>query len=270
VQSECLCLLGYFAHQAGRAKRSDIINELVDSTFSGKTPDAQARKNWWGRKFGNISYAWKANGLAGAVVHGVKMPEATGKGLIGSAGVQKRIKENALMYFLEDLPKCVLLAQQFLDQGARIKTQVREALFGSLDSTGLSILPSRGTKKEDLEIKSSKKRENWSDLELQASVDVYFEIHRRVSTGEDFVMKSTLQALTENSLPLRNKGSIERRMSNISAVLIELGLPWCYRFKPLKNVGAMVKKVLARRIGELSGNDIGSLLSGIVQDDVPE
>ena len=79
VQSECLCLLGYFAHQAGRAPRSGIIKELADSTFAGKTPDAQARKNWWGRKFGNIAYAWNANGLAGAVVHGVQMPAATGK-----------------------------------------------------------------------------------------------------------------------------------------------------------------------------------------------
>ncbi len=150
VQSECLCLLGYFAHQAGRAQRSDIIKELADATFAGKTPDALARKNWWGRKFGNIAYAWNANGLAGAVVHGVKMPEATGKGLIGSAGVQKRIKDNALRYFLEDLPKCVLLAQQFIDQGVRMNPKIQEALFGVVAGPGSIALSPQ--EQEDVEL----------------------------------------------------------------------------------------------------------------------
>lgn len=155
VQSECLCLLGYFAHQAGRAPRSDIIKELADSTFAGKTPDALARKNWWGRKFGNIAYAWNVNGLAGAVVHGVMMPEATGKGLIGSAGVQKRIKDNALRYFLEDLPKCVLLAQQFIDQGVRMNPKIQEALFGVVAGPGSIALSPQEQEDVDLAKKAS-------------------------------------------------------------------------------------------------------------------
>lgn len=130
VQSECLCLLGYFAAHAGRAKRSDIINELASKTFAGKITEFTARKNWWSRKFGNIAYAWNAYGLGGAVVHGIRMPVAMGKGLLGQKGVQVRIKANALKYFLEDLPKCVLLAQQFIDQGVRMNPQIEKALLG--------------------------------------------------------------------------------------------------------------------------------------------
>jgi len=155
VQSECLCLLGYFAHQSGRAQRSDIIKELAASTFAGKTTDALARKNWWGRKFGNIAYAWNTNGLAGAVVHGVKMPEATGKGLIGSAGVQRRIKDNALRYFLEDLPKCLLLAQKFIDQGVRMNPKIHDALFGVVAGPGSIALSLQEQEDVDLAKKAS-------------------------------------------------------------------------------------------------------------------
>ena len=155
VQSECLCLLGYFAAQSGRAKRSDLINELADATFSGKTPDEKNRKNWWTRKFGNIAFVWNASGLAGAVVHGVQMPAARGKGLSGHPGVQKRIKDNALRYFLEDLPKCVLLAQQFIDQGVSLNPKIKDALFSVVAGPGSITLSPQEQEDVDLAKKAS-------------------------------------------------------------------------------------------------------------------
>ena len=155
VQSECLCLLGYFAAHTGRAKRSDIISELSSKTFAGKIVDIAARKNWWSRKFGNIAYAWNANGLAGAVVHGIQMPVATGKGLFGQAGVQVRIKDNALRYFLMDLPNCVLLAQQFIDQGVSMNPQIKEALFDVIAVPGSFILSPQEQEDVDLAKKVS-------------------------------------------------------------------------------------------------------------------
>jgi 5-methylcytosine-specific restriction endonuclease McrA len=155
VQSECLCLLGYFAYQAGRAKRSDIINELADATFAGKTPDLKNRKNWWTRKFGNITFVWNANGLAGAMIHGYRMPVAKGKGLSGHIGVQRRIEGNALRYFLEDLPKCVLLARQFIDQGVRMNSQIQEALFGVVAGPGSIALSPQEQEDVDLAKKAS-------------------------------------------------------------------------------------------------------------------
>ena len=155
VQSECLCLLGYFAAQSGRAKRSNLINELADTTFAGKTPDEKNRKNWWTRKFGNIAFVWNANGLAGAMVHGYRMPIATGKGLSGHLGVQNRIKDNALRYFLEDLPKCVLLAQQFIDHGVSMNPQIKEALFDVVAVHGSITLSPQEQEDVDLAKKAS-------------------------------------------------------------------------------------------------------------------
>jgi hypothetical protein len=155
VQSECLCLLGYFAAQSGRAKRSDIINELAAATFAGKTPDLKNRKNWWTRKFGNITFVWNANGLAGAMIHGYRMPVAKGKGLSGHIGVQRRIEGNALRYFLEDLPKCVLLAQQFIDQGVRMNPKIQEALFSVVSGPGSITLSPQEQEDVDLAKKAS-------------------------------------------------------------------------------------------------------------------
>jgi hypothetical protein len=110
---------------------------------------------------------------------------------------------------------------------------------------------------------------NWDQGELTASVDAYFELRRRLDAGEKLVMKQALESIVKRALPRRNKGAVERRMSNISAVLIELGMPWCQRFKPLRNVGVKVKKVLAARIRELSHEEVDQLLGGVVHDDVP-
>jgi hypothetical protein len=115
----------------------------------------------------------------------------------------------------------------------------------------------------------SKKELNWDQGELNASVVAYFELRRRLDAGEKFVMKQALETIVKRALPRRNQGAVERRMSNISAVLIELGLPWCQRFKPLRNVGAKVKQVLAARIRQLSHEEADPLLGGVVHDDVP-
>jgi hypothetical protein len=111
---------------------------------------------------------------------------------------------------------------------------------------------------------------NWNEVELIASVDAYFALQRRLDAGEKFIMKKALEDIVVRSLPRRNLGAVEHRMSNISAVLIELGLPWCQRFKPLRNVGAKVKKVLSARIRQLSSGESDPLVGGLVHDDVPE
>jgi 5-methylcytosine-specific restriction protein A len=115
-----------------------------------------------------------------------------------------------------------------------------------------------------------KKELNWNEVELTASVDAYFELQRRLDLGEKFVMKNAMEAIVKSALPHRNLGAVERRMSNISAVLIELGIPWCRRFKPLRNVGAKVKKILASRIMQISQGEAEPLLGALVEDDVPE
>ena len=83
------------------------------------------------------------------------MPEAIGKGLIGSAGVQKRIKDNALRYFLDDLSKCVHLAQQFIDQGVSINPKIKDALFSVVAGPGSITLSPQEQEDVDLAKKAS-------------------------------------------------------------------------------------------------------------------
>jgi predicted HNH restriction endonuclease len=114
------------------------------------------------------------------------------------------------------------------------------------------------------------KDKNWSKEEINASVDAYFGIFRRVKLQEKFVMAKVLRGLIDASLPRRNEGSVEQRMSNISAVLIENGMPWCEKFKPRKNVGTKVKEVIVARIKKLKleQNDLDDV--DVVRDDEPE
>lgn len=115
----------------------------------------------------------------------------------------------------------------------------------------------------------AKKEHNWKEDELKVSVDAYFALQRRHSAGEKFNMKKALEDVMGRSLPHRNHGAIERRMSNISALLIEMGLPWCQRFKPLRNIGAKVKKVLAGRVMHFVREDADHFIGCMVHDDVP-
>jgi hypothetical protein len=114
------------------------------------------------------------------------------------------------------------------------------------------------------------KDKNWNKEEIIASVDAYFDIFRRVKSDEKFVMTKVMIDLTRTVLPLRNQGSVEQRMSNISAVLIEIGMPWCDKFIPRPNVGAKVKEVIIGRIQQLKLKHDDLRVVNVVLDDEPE
>ena len=114
------------------------------------------------------------------------------------------------------------------------------------------------------------KDKNWSKEEIVASVDAYFDIFRRVKSEEKFVMTKVLKDLIRTAIPRRNQGSVEQRMSNISAVLIEIGMPWCEKFKPRKNVGTKVKQVIVERIYQLNLKYSDLRDVSIVRDDEPD
>lgn len=86
--------------------------------------------------------------------------------------------------------------------------------------------------------------EEWSDAELAAAVEAYFEMAHR---EEDRKPYSKRQVYREPSAKYgRTPGSFEFRMQNISAVLDEMGLPWLPGLKPAANVGAHVRpKIVA-------------------------
>lgn len=276
VYGECLACLGYFAFNSGLCKRSDLQRALAHGTRLAETKDYQGRYNWWNSKLANIQFAFNSNALNGAEIYGRRLKSKRGKGRSSNLGTQQRIKDFSLWYFLNDLEKCRDFARMYLSVGVTFDVGIEAALFRFKSDNGVGFAELNDSSAGTIEPNDSRISEpqesggNWIESELCASVDAYFKIQRRVSSGEKFVMKSALQDVTTKSLPRRNRGSVERRMANISAVLIELGLPWCHRFKPLRNVGAKVKKVIAARIRALTADEGGLAAGGIVKDDVPD
>ncbi|MCQ9471644.1 HNH endonuclease [Pseudomonas alliivorans] len=77
----------------------------------------------------------------------------------------------------------------------------------------------------------------WSDSEIQAAVNSYLKMLNREKRGLPFNKSFENRLLRENCLSRRTKGSIEFRMQNISAVLVELGEDRIIGYKPAKNIG---------------------------------
>lgn len=71
---------------------------------------------------------------------------------------------------------------------------------------------------------------NWADWQNDAIVADYFDMFGRLNAGE------TINRLERNrelqKLTSRNKGSIERKRMNISAVLVDLDMDWMRGFAP--------------------------------------
>ncbi|WP_394672575.1 DUF3883 domain-containing protein [Limnobacter sp.] len=75
---------------------------------------------------------------------------------------------------------------------------------------------------------------NWSGSEVEAAVADYFYMLRLELTGNKYNKTGHRRALMEQ-LNNRSNGSIELKHQNISAVLIEMGIPYIDGYKPRSN-----------------------------------
>lgn len=75
---------------------------------------------------------------------------------------------------------------------------------------------------------------NWSDSEVEAAVADYFNMLRLELTGHKYNKTEHRRALKEK-LDNRSDGSVELKHQNISAVLIEMGIPYIDGYKPRFN-----------------------------------
>lgn len=101
---------------------------------------------------------------------------------------------------------------------------------------------------------SEVKTDDWSSFELEAAVVAYLEMLRQELNGAKYVKAHFNKALRENELSSRSPGSVEMRMQNISAVMMELRLPFIPGYLPKGQVGSRVKPVLIAAIERHSGN----------------
>jgi hypothetical protein len=91
-------------------------------------------------------------------------------------------------------------------------------------------------------------RRNWSRYEVEATVAAYLDMLVLEREGLPFKKaerRRALQALLEG----RSEPAIERKHQNISAILIELGLPYINGYKPLFNYQGLLREIVESQIG---------------------
>lgn len=87
----------------------------------------------------------------------------------------------------------------------------------------------------------------WSESEIELIVADYFAMLKTELSGQPY-NKTEYRRRLIASLDNRSEGSIERKHQNISAILIEMGVPYIGGYKPLRNYQRQIlpDKVLER------------------------
>lgn len=83
--------------------------------------------------------------------------------------------------------------------------------------------------------------EDWSEEEVLATVEDYFDMLRAEAAGEPYNKSEHNRALRQ-LLNGRSKSSVELKHQNISAVLDALGLPYINGYKPRGNSQLLLRK----------------------------
>ncbi len=92
---------------------------------------------------------------------------------------------------------------------------------------------------------------DWTQDEVTAAVRDYFAMLRAELVGQPYSKTAHRRALIEH-LNGRSHGSVERKHQNISAVLVQIGLPYITGYKPLGNYQALLAREVERFIGRNS------------------
>lgn len=91
---------------------------------------------------------------------------------------------------------------------------------------------------------TEKSNSDWSEVEIQAAVDAYLSMLSREQAGQAINKAHENRVLRKGALSGRTEGSVEFRMQNISTVLVELQRERIKGYKPAKNVGPRVTKMI--------------------------
>lgn len=87
----------------------------------------------------------------------------------------------------------------------------------------------------------------WSEAEVQATVEDYFEMFRCEMTNQPYNKAEHNRHLRER-LNNRTKASVELKHQNISAVLVQMGLPFLPGYKPKKNFQTLLREEVERHV----------------------
>jgi len=109
---------------------------------------------------------------------------------------------------------------------------------------------------------------DWSDVELEAAVVAYRRMQQLESQHEP-IPKSAIYRDLAAAHHSRSAKAFEYRMQNISAVLMEEGLPWLPGLKPAGNVGSNVRPRLLGLLKNFPVYDTKEFTSAAYLDKLP-
>lgn len=89
---------------------------------------------------------------------------------------------------------------------------------------------------------------DWSDAEVRATVDDYLAMLTAETAGQRYSKSDHRRALSEKLIPQRTASAIEFKHQNISAAMLDLGLPYIRGYKPRGNYQAALYREIKRRL----------------------
>lgn len=108
---------------------------------------------------------------------------------------------------------------------------------------------------------------DWTRVEVEATIADYFAMLEAELRGENY-SKTEHRKRLSRLLDGRSDGAIERKHMNISAVLIELGLPYIDGYKPYRNYQQMLFDVVAERV-QGSESLVAAVATDVARDAEP-
>jgi Domain of unknown function (DUF3883) len=89
---------------------------------------------------------------------------------------------------------------------------------------------------------------DWTEAENRAIVDDYLGMLALECAGKPYSKTDHRNALIERMGRTRSPGSVERKHQNISAIMLQLGLPYIKGYKPLPNIQQALLAEVRRRL----------------------
>lgn len=89
---------------------------------------------------------------------------------------------------------------------------------------------------------------NWTDAENDVVVEVYFRMLSFEARGRDYVKKEFNEEV--QSRTGRSRGSVEYKLQNVSAVLMEDGFPCIDGYKPYPNYQGSLRSAVKRHLAK--------------------
>lgn len=93
-----------------------------------------------------------------------------------------------------------------------------------------------------------KRVDAWSQAEIQVGVEAYLLMLRIQQAGLPLNKMAIRNMFLPQLSRKRSAKSWDFRMCNISALLVDLGLPYVKGFKPLPNVGVNIRREISRAL----------------------